>query len=63
VTVPIDSVSVADPDAAATHDAALVLGARHGYHIYDATIVAAALEGECSVLYSEDLHDGQVIAG
>ena len=46
-----------------THDAALRLAVRHGYHIYDALIVAAALEGECSTLYSEDLHAGQMIDG
>ena len=46
-----------------THDAALRLAVRHGYHIYDALIVAAALEGECATLYSEDLHAGQVIDG
>jgi len=45
------------------HDAALRLAARHGYHIYDALIIAAALEGECSILYSEDLQAGQVIEG
>jgi len=46
-----------------THDVALRLAVRHGYHIYDALIVAAALEGECSTLYSEDLHAGQMIDG
>ena len=46
-----------------THDAALGLAVRYGYHIYDALIVAAALEGECSTLYSEDLHAGQMIDG
>ena len=51
------------PITVETHDAALVLAVRHGYHIYDALIVAAALEGECSILYSEDLHAGQVIEG
>jgi predicted nucleic acid-binding protein len=25
---------------------------------YDALIVAAAVEGQCSILYSEDMHDG-----
>jgi predicted nucleic acid-binding protein len=44
-----------------THHAALRLAVRHRYHIYDALIVAAALEGECSILYSEDLQAGQVI--
>ena len=51
------------PITVETHDAALLLAARHGYHIYDALIVAAALEGECSILYSEDLHAGHVIDG
>ena len=45
------------------HDAALRLVGRHGFHIYDALIVAAALEGDCTTLYSEDLQPGQVIDG
>ena len=34
-----------------------------GYRFYDALIVAAALEGGCKTLYSEDLQDGRKIAG
>ncbi len=45
------------------HDTALRIVRRHGYHIYDALIIAAALEAGCSTLYSEDLRDGQVIDG
>ena len=30
---------------------------------YDALIVGAALQGDCAVLYSEDLQDGQTIKG
>jgi predicted nucleic acid-binding protein len=44
-----------------THDAALSLAARHGLHIYDALVVAAALEAGCTTLYSEDLQTGRVI--
>ena len=51
------------PITAEMHDAALRLAGQHGFHIYDALIVAAALEGECSILYSEDLQAGQVIDG
>ena len=51
------------PITVETHDAALRLAVRHDYHISDALIVAAALEGECSILYSEDLHAAQVIEG
>jgi predicted nucleic acid-binding protein len=43
------------------HAAALTIAQRHGYGIYDAMIVAAALGAKCSTLYSEDLQDGQVI--
>ncbi len=34
-----------------------------GCNIYDALVVASALEAGCSVLYSEDFQDGQRIEG
>jgi predicted nucleic acid-binding protein len=46
-----------------THEAALRIAAQYGYHIYDALVAAAALEADCTTLYSEDLQDGQVIDG
>ena len=46
-----------------THDAGLRIAAQYGYHIYDALVAAAALEAQCTTLYSEDLQDGQVIDG
>ena len=51
------------PLTSETHDAALRLAGQYGFHIYDALIVAAALEGDCTTLYSEDLQSGQVIDG
>ncbi len=36
---------------------------RWKYSLYDSLIVAAALDGACRTLYSEDLHAGQVIEG
>lgn len=45
------------------HEAALQVAMRYGYHIYDALVVAAALDAECNTLYSEDLQAGQVIDG
>jgi predicted nucleic acid-binding protein len=51
------------PITAETHDAALCLAGQHGFHIYDALIVAAALDADCATLYTEDLHSGQVIDG
>jgi predicted nucleic acid-binding protein len=41
------------------HEAALKIAARHGYQIYDALILAAALSEECDLLYSEDMQHGQ----
>jgi len=51
------------PITAELHDAALGLAEQHGFHIYDALIVAAALEAGCTTLYTEDLRSGQVIDG
>jgi predicted nucleic acid-binding protein len=44
-----------------THHAAVALSRRHDFHIYDAFIVASALEAECTTLVTEDLRDGQII--
>jgi len=34
---------------------------RYSFSFYDSLIVAAALEADCVTLYSEDMHDGQLI--
>ncbi|MDP2828806.1 MAG: PIN domain-containing protein [Sulfuricellaceae bacterium] len=39
------------------------LRTQHQFSYWDSLIVAAALEAGCSVLYSEDMQDGQVIDG
>lgn len=44
-----------------THDAAIRIAQRYGFHIYDSLIVAAASEAGCTTLYSEDLQHGQTI--
>jgi predicted nucleic acid-binding protein len=44
-----------------THTEALVIAEKYGYRIYDALIVASALEARSTILYSEDMQDGQVI--
>jgi predicted nucleic acid-binding protein len=46
-----------------THDTALRITGRFGYHIYDSLVIAAALEARCTTLFSEDLNAGQVIDG
>jgi predicted nucleic acid-binding protein len=45
------------------HEAALKIAKQYGYGIYDALVVAAALEAGCAILYSEDFQDGQTIDG
>ena len=44
-----------------THEAAVEIAGQYGYHIYDALILASALEAGCGILYSEDMQDGQKI--
>jgi predicted nucleic acid-binding protein len=46
-----------------THDIALAICNRYGCGIYDALIVAAAIEAQCDTLYSEDMRHGQKIDG
>ena len=45
------------------HELGLRIAARHRLSIYDAMIVASALEAGCKVLYSEDMHHGTQIEG
>jgi predicted nucleic acid-binding protein len=45
------------------HELGLLLAARYDLHIYDAMIAAAALLADCYTLYSEDMHDGLLVAG
>jgi predicted nucleic acid-binding protein len=47
----------------ALYGAALRLSDRYRLPWYDSLILAAALEGQCSVLYSEDLQHGQRFEG
>src|ERR1700676_4650868 len=63
----LDAIRILFPSPGAitidTHQGALAIAERYGYRIYDALIVAAALEARCTILYSEDMQDGQVIDG
>jgi predicted nucleic acid-binding protein len=45
----------------ALYGEALRLSAQFRFSWYDSLIVAATIEGQCSILYSEDLHSGQRI--
>jgi predicted nucleic acid-binding protein len=51
------------PVTVKTHETALKIAARYRYHIYDSLVIAAAMEASCSILYSEDMRNGQVVDG
>ena len=61
----LDAIKVLCPDpfpiTLDTHREALAIAERYGYKVYDALMVASALEARCTILYSEDMQDGQVI--
>mgnify|MGYP002651828123 FL=1 len=48
---------------AEVHRVGLALGARYGFSVYDAMIVAAALVNGCDRLLSEDMQDGMLVEG
>lgn len=50
------------PDIDLYHET-LALAKRTGYSFYDSLILTSALAGSCKKIYTEDLQDGQQIAG
>jgi predicted nucleic acid-binding protein len=46
-----------------THDLARDIARHSGFNIYDACIVAAAKLAGCKTVWTEDMHDGQLIEG
>jgi len=34
---------------------------KYDFQVFDSIIVAAALEADCDVIYSEDMHDGLIV--
>jgi predicted nucleic acid-binding protein len=65
VNAALQSIRTLCPSPAAitlpTHDLALKITGRYRYEIYDALIIASALQSKCTVLLSEDLQHEQVI--
>ena len=51
------------PASLSLYRRALDLQVRYRYGFYDSLIIAAALDAGCTLLYSEDLQDGQRIEG
>jgi predicted nucleic acid-binding protein len=61
-----DVLMIVDPPLALTldlHTTARSLAEDHRLSFYDALIVAAAIEGGCEILYSEDLQHGRNFGG
>ncbi len=50
-----------DPLTVETHERGLMVAEQYRLSVYDSMIIAAALLGECNVLYSEDMQDGLLI--
>lgn len=48
------------PLSVAVHEAGLALAERHTLSVYDAMIVASALDAGCDILWSEDMQSGMV---
>ena len=46
---------------AQTNDFGRALGERYGFSVYDAMIVATAIQCGCTTLLTEDLHDGLIV--
>jgi predicted nucleic acid-binding protein len=58
---PITAICHVVPLTIEIHQRGLQVAERYRFSFYDALIVAAALESSCTMLYTEDLQDGQVI--
>lgn len=52
-----------DPLTTEVHDHGLRLADRFGFRIFDGLILASAIQAGCDTLVSEDMQDGQQIAG
>ncbi|HET9406982.1 MAG TPA: PIN domain-containing protein [Candidatus Sulfotelmatobacter sp.] len=49
------------PILLSTHEVALKIAQKYGFGVFDALVVASAIQAKCETLYSEDLQDGQVL--
>lgn len=57
----VRAVCEVEPLTVDIHTRGISLAERYNVSVYDALILAAALQAGCSVLYTEDMQDGQVI--
>jgi predicted nucleic acid-binding protein len=57
----VQGLLVVHPVTIGTHQIGLEIAERYGLSIYDAMIVAAALQAGCDTLWSEDMQDGMLL--
>jgi predicted nucleic acid-binding protein len=57
------SVLTVNPLTVEIHENGLHMAELHKLSIYDAMIVASALDADCDTLWSEDMQDGSIIGG
>lgn len=62
-TCPLRSTCQVIPLTLDVHDHAVLIAERYRVPIYDATIVAAAIDGGCNLLLTEDFQHGQFFEG
>lgn len=60
VLEPIRRVCKVSPVIEETHERGIDIAERYGLAFYDSTIVSAALQNDCQILYSEDMQHGQI---
>jgi predicted nucleic acid-binding protein len=57
----LSSLVTVRPITIETHETGLALAERYTLSLYDAMIVASALEAECDRVWSEDMQDGMLV--
>lgn len=45
------------------HERGIDIAERYGYSIFDSLVIAAAIHSGAEILYSEDMHNGQIVDG
>lgn len=63
ILVQVRAVCRVEPLTVETHMRGIEIAERYSLSIYDAMILASALGTGCSILYTEDLQNGQVFDG
>lgn len=57
----VQGLLAVEPVTVQTHASGLALAERYGFSVYDAMIVAAALQAGCDTLWSQDMQHGMTL--